>query len=190
MAFKLWGDNEPINQQPDKETTIRNMAGHSGTLESAASAAPDSTTDGVLSPVSSRSVPRGRRKGNSTGTVATPTVDTKAIEDAEKLAKRRAALQKISEKMMEDMAGAPYEMWAALTSDDDMKLSEEERKDLGEAYRLVAESLPMGELPSWITLSLFICGRNAVLVRKRVELMGQHEEKKKIEEMERKKRPI
>lgn len=177
------------NLPADKETVIRAMGGNSGSLESAVSSAPDSTD----SPVSPTAVKPSRTRKARIPSGMEPqasNISPQTISEIEKQEKRRQALQKMSEMMLQDMAGAPYEFWAAVVDDEDMKLTKEEAEELGEAYRIVAESLPMGNMPAWITMPLFILGRNSKLVRKRMKLMAENQEKKLIAEAEKQKLPV
>ena len=187
----LW-KNKPDDSAkiPDKETAIRSMGGNSGSLDAAVSAAPDSTADGIAAPTSTRAATTRRRSRSQQPDVQQPQANAQTLEDIARAEKRKAALQKMSEMMLADMAGAPYEFWAAVIDDDDMKLTEEEAQELGEAYQIVAESLPMGNMPSWITLPLFILGRNARLVRKRIKLSEANAEKKAMEKLQRNKLPV
>ena len=186
----LW-KNKPDDSTklPDKETAIRSMGGNSGSLDVAVSSAPDSTADITANPTNVRQTTRRRSKSGQSDTIQSQ-IDAKTVADIEREAKRKAALQRMSEMMLSDMAGAPYEFWAAVVDDDDMKLSEQEARELGEAYQIVAESLPMGNMPSWVTLPLFILGRNARLVRKRIKLAEQNAEKKEMDRLQKGKLPV
>jgi hypothetical protein len=184
-----WKKSPDPNIVPDKDVAIRAMGGGGTSLESAAAAAPESTTDTVATPSSSRPAPR-RSRGKSTAEPISPQLPVQSQAEIEKETKRQAALQKMSEMMLSDMAGAPYEMWAAIANDDDMKLSPEESQELGEAYAIVAETLGAGKmLPPWLMCPLFILGRNSRLVRKRMKLMEENQEKKLIANFEKNKRP-
>lgn len=168
--MELWRKKNKEPELPTKTGEIRNMAGHGGDFASAAKSAPESTAQEVASPANSKPSTRSRRPSSS----APAPVSTKEMQDlakkAEAIEKQRAALQRIGEEMMRDIAGTPYEVWAFLAQDPSLKLTKEEEKDLAEAYWLVAQSISLGDTPVWITAPLFLLSRNGRLVKARMEL--------------------
>lgn len=164
--------NEKDKPTPNKEDQIRQMGGHSGKLENAIESAPDDT--GIAIPSTTETPRRGRKKSSGRWdspqvvTSPTPVVPIKSQAEIEAERKRQEAIKKIQSEMAKDVAGMPYEVWAFIAQDDAKALSKEEEKELSDAYALVAETLPLGNLnPMWTGI-MFILSRNAKFIRARL----------------------
>jgi hypothetical protein len=185
MGFWDSKEKETDNVQPDKETEIRRMSNISN-LESAINSAPASTASDVVIPANVSPAKKSRPSKINQQPITTQTSQqtADAIKLAEQLAKRKAALQKIGAKTLEKAANAPYDFWAMLADDNELKLSSEERKELAEAYQLIGEALPLGELPPWITLSLYMAGMHGDLIRTRLQHIKERQDKMAIDIIE------
>lgn len=182
----LWKkDIPPQEKTTDKPTEIRKLAGGQDFPTMAASAPSDTSSDTAI-PTGSKPAKRGRPYASQ----PVSQITQKTIEDAEAKAKRDAALNKIAAGMMEDTAAMPYEVWAFVAHDSSLRLTREEEKDLAQAYQLVSEYVSAGKmLPAWVILPLFIAGRNAKLIKKRVQEMAEKEDRKAIDVIEKGKVP-
>lgn len=182
--MSLWDKKEPATEAPSKGAEIRKMVGHEGKIENAAAAAPTSTAGGVPSEESGNVV---RRKVSTTRTprqAAAPQFSEKDILNAEREKARQEAIQKIGEEMARDVAGVPYEVWAFVAQDEELRLATDEEKELAEAYHLVAQTLPLSTMNPLLIAALFLASRNAKIVRKKMMEHKKRLEMEGIEEVE------
>lgn len=169
----LWPEKKrtapPIASETDQGTEVRKMSGYSSITEVAASA-PESEDIPITRPA-----PRGRQSRASSARIPqAPPPPT-----AEQIAKEKAkaeAMAVVGRDIMAQIAEVPYDAWALVFADPELKLKPEESKKLADAYYLLAQAWnPDFSKPIWLLAAISF--HNIALVGKRLKYLNEKKAK-------------
>jgi hypothetical protein len=153
-------------EDPARTTELHKMAGTSSLAEVAA------TAPANASAVTEASRARGRARVTATREpVKTP-------EQIAKEQQQQKAMEIVGKDIMSTIAALPYDTWAFMAADEEMKLTPEEAKELADAYYLLAQTAnPDFSKPVWLIGALLF--KNVGLVGKRMKIQAAKEKRKK-----------
>jgi hypothetical protein len=174
----LFSKTEKTIPSPDRDSQLRNMAEFPdlATAVASAPATTKSSPDDVAKP--SRAVRRSSPPSASSAGSAQP---APTQEEITKERLRREAMATIGKDVCEEIAAIPYEVWAFMASDPELRLTDEERKKLADSYFLLAQSVNPDFSSPWM-LMFVVIAKNAMLVTKRVKSnFDKHAEKEALE---------
>jgi hypothetical protein len=143
---------------PDTSSETKKMTGFKDIGDVAANAPEKASSAGVASPSRSATSARGKK------------VSAEQQKQEEKDKKVDEALSKVGTEMMKELACLPYEAWSLFFSDPDLRLTEEEAKQLANSYFLIAQSLKPEQLASWkVLLALALLQNFRIAVKKQMK---------------------
>lgn len=155
--------------EPEKrQKELRSLSGF-GSIDDVAKSAPSST--------GGEPTTRTRTTGTA-GRTTTPRQSAAELEAAKKAERRAIALEGAGKAILKKAASLPYETWAALAADPELKLSELERKELADTYYEIAQGFDIDFSNPWILL-VGMAGMHVDLVATRIKHLNDVEKAKK-----------
>lgn len=145
-------------ESPDavKQKEIRKISGHDG-IESVAASAP-SSVGSVGASAGSGSA------GKSAAATAPARKATKAEIEADAKAKERAAArERIGRYWAKRLTNTPYDMWARILQDNDMRLTEAEANELAEDLFMTIDAFDVDPTNKWMLLGGLMFTHGAVI---------------------------
>jgi hypothetical protein len=170
-----------------KQEEIRGLSGYSG-IDDVRNAAPDKSG---TSDSSGDTRGSGRTRSTSSASAAPATsargrkAYTEAQEEAKKAERKQKALDTAGKTILGKAAAVPYDAWAAFAAEPFLRLSEEEQKELADAYFEIAQAFDIDFSNKWLLLG-GMCMFHINIIGVRMKMLADKEElertKKKREE--------
>lgn len=135
-------------------------------MAAAVGAAPSTTKAGAeeIARPSNRPSSRASRTPPSA-----PVPPAKTAEEIKKEELRKKALDVVGKELCSEIAEIPYEVWAFMASNPELRLTKEEATELADSYFLLAQAIDPDFSSPWM-LGFTLMAKNVVLVAKRVKM--------------------